>query len=506
MKTLFTVHNFSFVVAFFLITLTVFKTIDNKNADLKSRRIVFECLPTSDNTVIDTPFVRSDTIVRIRKNIDSLSTKDINSIRAGVSAMKALPLSDPTSWGYQAAIHGTTATNNLQSWNMCQHRTRFFFSWHRMYLYFFERILRAKSGNPNLTVPYWNYQLKAVLPATYRSLNYTDSSGIRKANPLYDGSRYSSINDGGALPSSISTSINNSLNYIPFYTYQSNLENPHGAVHTSIGGNMRVYRNAAKDPIFYLHHGNIDRLWEVWLRRCGGRVNPTASDTTWWNQRYTFFDEKKRAVVMTGAQIVKTAAQLSYRYQGLSDTVKCAAARIDESKVSSQTWNLITVPSVLRLNQNNLNVSLSKAKRDSLDRFLTMTSNRNSGSAKEDKYDQLIVSVEIFKINKAPEGVIEVYLNLPPNETPNSNSKSFVGILDLFTASAHVHHSEEGNNINKIDATTAAKALDLDLANLGNAQLTFVVRGNTLPNGKEVKTNSDVQLGNINISAKKGDD
>ncbi|HEX8676774.1 MAG TPA: hypothetical protein VF700_06125, partial [Segetibacter sp.] len=65
---------------------------------------------------------------------------------------------------------------------------------------------------------------------------------------------------------------------------------------------------------------------------------------------------------------------------------------------------------------------------------------------------------------------------------------------------------EEGNNINKLNATTAAKALGLDLANLGNAQLTFVVRGNTLPDGKEVKRDSDVQLGNIKISAKKGND
>ena len=34
---------------------------------------------------------------------------------------------------------------------------------------------------------------------------------------------------------------------------------------------------AAQDPIFWLHHANIDRLWNHWLQQGGGRADPTDS-------------------------------------------------------------------------------------------------------------------------------------------------------------------------------------------------------------------------------------
>ena len=59
----------------------------------------------------------SPAVVMIRKNIYSYSAADIASLKAGINAMKALPVTDVTSWQYQAAIHGTTLTNNLPLWN-----------------------------------------------------------------------------------------------------------------------------------------------------------------------------------------------------------------------------------------------------------------------------------------------------------------------------------------------------------------------------------------------------
>ena len=63
--------------------------------------------------------------------------------------MKARDPSDPTSWRFQANIHGTRdeiPDAFADVWATCQHGTFFFLSWHRMYLYYFERILRAASA------------------------------------------------------------------------------------------------------------------------------------------------------------------------------------------------------------------------------------------------------------------------------------------------------------------------------------------------------------------------
>jgi hypothetical protein len=53
--------------------------------------------------------------------------------------MKLRPATDPTSWLFQANIHGTydpTPPQFADVWGTCQHGSFFFLSWHRMYLYF----------------------------------------------------------------------------------------------------------------------------------------------------------------------------------------------------------------------------------------------------------------------------------------------------------------------------------------------------------------------------------
>jgi tyrosinase len=39
---------------------------------------------------------------------------------------------------------------------------------------------------------------------------------------------------------------------------------PHGVVHVVLGEDMSKLARAAHDPIFFAHHANIDRLWELW--------------------------------------------------------------------------------------------------------------------------------------------------------------------------------------------------------------------------------------------------
>jgi tyrosinase len=53
---------------------------------------------------------------------------------------------------------------------------------------------------------------------------------------------------------------------------------PHNQVHARIGGNMETFMSPL-DPIFWLHHCNIDRLWDRWNR--AGRANTRS--TLWRN-------------------------------------------------------------------------------------------------------------------------------------------------------------------------------------------------------------------------------
>lgn len=44
---------------------------------------------------------------------------------------------------------------------------------------------------------------------------------------------------------------------------------PHGSAHMSFGGSISSIGTAAKDPLFFLLHCNVDRLWAKWQRLNG---------------------------------------------------------------------------------------------------------------------------------------------------------------------------------------------------------------------------------------------
>src|SRR5688500_18486434 len=83
-----------------------------------------------------TPFVRQSIATF------SQDSAKVAAFRRGVRAMKNRSTSDPTSWWYQANMHGVVSGTTLRAqWATCNHGTWFFHPWHRMYLYWFERIL-----------------------------------------------------------------------------------------------------------------------------------------------------------------------------------------------------------------------------------------------------------------------------------------------------------------------------------------------------------------------------
>ena len=272
-------------------------------------------------------------------NLEAATTWDAVTLAYAnaIKVMQGRAATDPTSWTYQAAVHGTTAAVPPGAvWNQCQHGSWWFLSWHRMYLYYFERIVRAEvvnqGGPSDWALPFWDYEQpgQAALPPAFRATTMPDGTN----NPLLVTQRGAGWNAGAQLsPSTRSSSAAMGFtSFLPppapgfgggitnpqhFFFLSGELEfQPHNGVHSTIGGWMGDPDQAAQDPIFWLHHANIDRLWEVWLNQGGSRANPP--DAQWLTTNFVFHDETGAQVQLSGQQIIDIAGQLGYRYEGVA--------------------------------------------------------------------------------------------------------------------------------------------------------------------------------------------
>jgi tyrosinase len=403
-----------------------------------------------------------------------------------VTAMKALPATNPLSWTYQAAIHGSPpGPPPKPAWNTCEHGSLEFLSWHRMYLYWFERIIRKQSGDPNFALPFWNYE-----PSTERSLPVpfrTPGTGLF----VPDVNRGSGWNAGSALLPASAVSTSGCLPQLVYSSFSGSLElTPHAAVHNtfgSTGGWMGSVQTAAQDPIFYLHHCNIDRLWNVWLAQGGGRSDPL-SDTTWTKKKYLFFDENGAEVWMTGCDILRARDQLGYSYDG-------EPAQVEEfclKRVLWWRWNYARLlpwpPFRIPPGPNPGPIELSvSAIRERLMR------------AAEDKQAEVVLRLSQVVANRQPNVYWEVYVGLRKGQAAVTESPAYVGNLAIFGAGVvgHEHGRLSGAQIDlTIDrAVQAALARD----NGETLSLHFVAKGAELKESRDMRNNVTVTIGRAEL-------
>lgn len=189
-------------------------------------------------------------------------TPQYDSLLNAIRLMKAnTNAADPKSWEYWKNIHVTR----------CPHGIAYFLAWHRGYLYYFEQQLRAVSGDSNLVLPYWDYYSYATLPAEFTNASST--------NPLY--------------VERLNVNVRQALTLAPFSptitnfqrgtsnAFEPSLESaPHNPVHDIIG-NVMSTMNSPVDPIFWLHHANVDRLWVAWVAAGAGRKMPQSKNSYW---------------------------------------------------------------------------------------------------------------------------------------------------------------------------------------------------------------------------------
>jgi tyrosinase len=155
-----------------------------------------------------------------------------------------------------------------------------FLPWHRAYLLDLERELQAI--DPSVALPYWRFDQPAPKLFTVDFFGTSGPSGavqFSNTNPLQfwvtdgvQGITRSPRNNWNPTTQPGPTVITEAATLVlgTQYSAFSDMEgNPHGTAHTRWDGFIRQIGTAAKDPLFFLLHCNVDRLWAKWQKQNG---------------------------------------------------------------------------------------------------------------------------------------------------------------------------------------------------------------------------------------------
>ncbi|SMP19825.1 tyrosinase [Muriicola jejuensis] len=131
-----------------------------------------------------------------------------------------------------------------------------FFPWHRMQIFEMEQAMQVI--NPNISMPWWD---SSVDQSTDPNSLLWSASFMGQFDQAWQLNR----NLGGSGPLPTPTDVINLQAISDFLVYSNQMERGpvHRGAHVWVGGAMPTTLSP-RDPIFYLHHTNIDRLWAVW--------------------------------------------------------------------------------------------------------------------------------------------------------------------------------------------------------------------------------------------------
>jgi tyrosinase len=416
----------------------------------------------------------------VRRAVGTMQPNDpaLASYFRAVERMRALPPNHPLNWNQVAQIHVT----------FCPHGNWYFLPWHRAYLVSFERICRQILNDPNFALPYWDWTAQPRMPPAF--VSPTLPNGRR--NPLFDGTRRMRPTMG--FPASdvgpqVISRLMTETGFENFGSTRPNGQNstdqqrwlqapgratalefgPHNMVHSRIDGDMGQMISP-RDPIFWLHHCNIDRLWAQW--NALGRRNTT--NRLWTAFRFNGIFQLPQGQGLTawnvGVSDVLDHRAFGYTYPDLPDLV--ARPRL-ETVEAAETEDL-PAPRVLASDTAPASASLNRVL--STQMTLTATApgaeNRSetspdetarirdinevlrgrgdapggSGSRQADNPaaggDKRVFSIlENIKGAKGNATIVNVFLNHPnPTADTPEDDPHFIGRFGLFGLESHAAH------------------------------------------------------------------
>ncbi|KAJ3068192.1 hypothetical protein HK102_007233, partial [Quaeritorhiza haematococci] len=156
-----------------------------------------------------------------------------------------------------------------------------FLPWHRGLLVAYESALKTCSGNSSLTLTYWDSGFDSQAPESspvLRDFGGDYAGGCARSGPfaalqLAQPTPHCLVrrfSRGAIRAPELNTLLLQERSYDNF---RSTLEmGLHASVHNWIGGDM-TQMFSSNDPIFWLHHTNVDRLWYLYQTRYTERAD-----------------------------------------------------------------------------------------------------------------------------------------------------------------------------------------------------------------------------------------
>lgn len=441
-------------------------------------------------------------------------------------------------------------------WDQCQHQSWFFPPWHRGYLAALEAQLRedieAQGGPSTWALPYWNYfgpALQFDIPPAFAQAKMPDGSD----NPLFVTARYGPNGDGvvfvatpaglqqhpvaqpnffgpvtdacltngvytGSDPNTPLPGFGGPLSgYWHGGNYPSgNLEqNPHNLTHVYVGGSrsdtdyglMADPGLAALDPIFYLHHANVDRMWAVW-NASAAHGNP--SDANWLNGPAAS-GEHDFVMPMPGGRTwvftpkdVSSLSQMNYTYDNLNapapvDLLNQRMARLGQAAVPAPPGAATgrTTVELVGSNESALSITGSSTSttvrldpqvRDSVSASLADVSARSAP-------DRVYLNLENVRGTRDATA-LSVFVNLPEGASPTDHPELLAGTVGLFgLRRASVAGGQHvGGGLSFLLDISAI----VDQLHLGGALNTDALRVTIVPN-RPVPDSADIVVGRVSV-------
>jgi uncharacterized surface protein with fasciclin (FAS1) repeats len=244
----------------------------------------------------------------VRKEIRELSSSELANFLIALEQLKLRQTgSNFKKYNYVqlARVHSLDCPHlSWESLGTATLKSKTFLSWHRKYIYLFERALQdaywekknysseEQANAQSIFLPYWDWTKKPsggnLIPPIFSSepllknniFNASLSpSSLPVAFPTVTGTIIripsTEIQNWDDYACLLQTKVNVIKNNTSFDAFSGivtssspaplGILTPHDNIHNAaVGGWMFYTKSAAYDPIFWMHHANVDRLWMNW--------------------------------------------------------------------------------------------------------------------------------------------------------------------------------------------------------------------------------------------------